>query len=448
MAAATKGVRQQELIEELEEAFDLAEGSHRPDLAEALALGLPDWAQPLLASSRYKCLYGGRGSGKSYAFADALLIEGLKRKIRVLCGREFQVSIKESVHALLKSRIEVLDLEDFYRVQDTTILGANGSSFIFKGVRHNVQSIKSMAGLTHCWLEEAQTISAESWKVLVPTIREEGSEIWVTFNPLNRTDTVYQELVEKARPNAYVERVNWNRNPHFPSVLDDERRAMAATDPDAYEHIWEGGFWEKSDAQILAGKWAIEDFEPEVSWDGPYHGADWGFGTDPTAAVKCWIHNRCLWIDRESYAHNLELDDTSALWIADIPGIDQHVVRVDSSRPDSISHVRRGRAAQGTDRGCPPIPRLVGAVKGPGSVEDGIAHLRSYDKIVIHPRCKHMAEEARLYSYKVDRISGDILPIIVDAHNHLIDSLRYALEPIIRAIAPLRRQTPIAQRRW
>jgi phage terminase large subunit len=135
------------------------------------------------------------------------------------------------VHHLLKERIALLGLDDFYQAQESTIVGLNGSQFIFKGIRLNVQSVKSMSGLTHCWIEEGQTISAESWQVLVPTIREEGSEIWVTFNPLNKTDTVYQELVEKKRDNAYVDRVNWDRNPHFPKVLDEERRSMLATDP-------------------------------------------------------------------------------------------------------------------------------------------------------------------------------------------------------------------------
>nr|WP_290224079.1 PBSX family phage terminase large subunit [Trichocoleus desertorum] len=420
--AAPRVSKQQELIDELEEQFDLKDKGDRPDLAAKLAQGLTDWAQPLFLPKRYKCLWGGRGSGKSWAAADALLIEGLRRKIRVLCAREFQASMRDSVHALLKGRIEVLGIEDFYKVQDTIILGSNGSSFIFRGVRHNVQSIKSMAGITHCWLEEAQTISAESWQVLVPTIREEGSEIWVTFNPLNKTDAVYQELVEKPRSNAYVERVNWDRNPYFPKVLDDERREMAATDSDTYQHIWEGGLWEQSDAQILNKKWIIDEFEPLEGWNGPYHGADFGFAKDPTTLIRCWVHQNRLYIEHESYAVGLELDHTSDRWKLDIEGCDRHTIRADSARPESISYLKRHG-----------IPKIEAVAKRPGSVEDGIAHLRSYEKIIIHPRCKHTAEEARLYSYKVDRLTGDVLPVVVDADNHMIDALRYALEPMICA---------------
>jgi phage terminase large subunit len=433
---ATQSVKQQ-YLEELDAEFGLKEEVGRPELAAQLAIGLTDWAQPLLLPKRYKCLYGGRGSGKSYAMADALLIEGLRRKIRVLCAREFQVSIKDSVHALLKERIAVLQLEDFYRVQDTTIVGANGSSFIFKGIRHNVQSIKSMAGLTHCWIEEAQTISSESWDVLIPTIREEGSEVWAAFNPHQETDKVYQELVTNKPENGYVERVNWDRNPHFTKVLDDERRKMQRTDPDAYSHIWEGGFWEKSDAQILSGKWIVDEFEPEEDWNGPYFGADFGFAKDPTTLVKCWVAGNRLYVERESYAVGLEIDATADRWKLDVPDCDRFVVRADSARPDSISYLKRHG-----------IHRIEGAVKRAGSVEDGIAHLRSYEKIVIHPRCKHMAEEARLWSYKIDRLTGDVLPIVVDAWNHCTDSLRYALEPMIRPIAPARRYAPTAQRNW
>lgn len=408
----------------------------RSALFEKLTGDLVDWAKPMLQPYRYKCLWGGRGSGKSYAICDVLLMEGIRRKIRVLCAREFQISIKDSVHFLLKERIEVLGLSGFYTVTRDSIAGTNGTTFIFKGVRHNVQSIKSTTGLTHCWIEEAQTISAESWQVLVPTIREEGSEIWVTFNPLNRSDVVYQELVERERNNAYVARVNWDRNPYFPAVLDDERRSMQATDPDAYHHIWEGGFWEKSDAQILSGKWVVDEFEPIEGWNGPYFGADFGFAKDPTTLIKCWVNDRKLYVEYESYAVGLELDHTSDRWKQDVPDCEQHVIRADSARPESISYLRRHG-----------MPQITAVQKRPGSVEDGIAHLRSYDKIIIHPRCKHTAEEARLYSYKTDRLSGDILRVVVDGWNHCWDGARYALAPMIHP-ALTRSHRPQSRSNW
>lgn len=397
-----------QLLRELEDGLGLR-GQGDLHRAAALSEGLIDWAKPLLQPYRYKCLYGGRGGGKSYGIADCLLIIGLSRKIRVLCAREFQVSIRDSVHALLKERISVLGLEDFYDVQQAVITGANGSVFLFKGIRHNVQSIKSMAGLTHCWVEEAQTISAESWQILVPTIREEGSEIWVSFNPLNETDIVYQDLIVKGRKNAYIRRVNWSDNPYFPDVLNEERLEMFATDPDAYHHIWEGGFWQASDAQVLKGKWIVAEFEPALNWDGPYLGADFGFSQDPTVLVKTWIFEKRLYIEYESYAVALELDYITERWLADIPDCDRYVIRADSARPESISYLRRHG-----------LPRIEPVKKWSGSVEDGIAHLRSYEKVIIHPRCPRTAEEARLYSYKRDRLSGQIQPVIVDSWNHCL----------------------------
>ncbi len=430
---ATRSLRQL-FVNEIERVFGLKKNDHgdRLALAAKLSKQLTSWAQPLLEPARYKCLWGGRGSGKSFAIADTLLIIGLTRPIRVLCAREFQVSIKESVHALLKERISALGLESYYRVTKDAIAGNNGSSFIFKGVRLNVQSIKSMAGITHLWLEEGQTISVDSWRVLPPTIRENGSEIWVTFNPLNKTDIIYKELVEKCRTDSYIRRVNWDENPHFPEVLHQERLDMQSTDPDAYHHIWEGGFWEHSDAQILKRKWVVEGFTPyedrdddlplqvKREWMGPYYGADFGFAKSPTTLVECWVFNNTLYVHRESYAVGLELDSTAARWMMNVPDCDRHTIRADSARPESISYLKRHG-----------IPKITGVKKKPGSVEDGIAHLLSYQKIVIHSSCKETAQEARLYSYKVDPVSGDILNVVIDAHNHCLDAIRYALQPLI-----------------
>ncbi|MFM7527940.1 MAG: PBSX family phage terminase large subunit [Nodosilinea sp.] len=300
----------------------------------------------------------------------------------------------------------------------------SGIETIFKGLRHNISSIKSISGITHCWVEEAQTISQKSWNDLVPSIRANGSEIWVTFNPYQKTDPIYQAFITSPGQlggETYIQRINWDLNPYFPAELDAERLAMQSTDPDLYDHIWEGECLENSESQVLHGKWLVDEFTPGADWQGPYYGADWGFAADPTAALKCWIHGNRIYVEHESYAHRLELDQTAQRWIQDVTGIEAHIVRVDNSRPESISHVSR--------RG---IPRLTAVRKWPGSVEDGISYLRSYDKIIVHPRCSHFSTEARLYSYKVDKLSGDILPQLVDAHNHLIDALRYALSPMIQ----------------
>lgn len=383
---------------------------------------MPHWAESLFRPFRYKVLFGGRGSGKSYAVADYLLIEALRRPCRILCAREFQNSLADSVLHLLEQRIDALDIRGDYDVQRETIIGTNGSQFIFKGVSNNVQSIKSMSGLTHLWLEEAQTVTKSSWDVLIPTIREPGSEIVVTFNPLNESDPTYQMFVA-ASPgdDAYIAKVNWRDNPHWPEELEKERVRLLHNDPILYSHVYDGECLERTDAQVFAGKFRVDSFEPAPSWDGPYCGLDFGFAQDPTAAVQCWIHERTLYIEREAGKIGLELDDTAKFVTGQIPDFGSHAVRADSARPESISYLKRHG-----------IPRIEGVHKGKGSVEDGVEFIKSFDEVVIHERCAGVYEEFRKYSYKVDRLSGDVLPVILDDWNHYIDAIRYALEPLMR----------------
>ena len=161
-----------------------------------LNVEFPEKLEFLFQPSRYKVLYGGRGSGKSWGVARALLVIGLQKSTRVLCAREFQNSISDSVHALLADQIKSLGLEDFYTVQNTSIFGKNGTEFLFAGLKHNITKIKSFEGVDVCWVEEAQTTSKSSWDVLIPTIRKENSEIWVTFNPELDTDETYKRFVD------------------------------------------------------------------------------------------------------------------------------------------------------------------------------------------------------------------------------------------------------------
>lgn len=399
-----------------------------------MRLDFPYWAENLFEPYRYKVLWGGRGSGKSYAVADVLLLLGASKPCRVLCAREFQNSLADSVLHLLSQRIEALGLAAFYEVQRETILGLNGTSFIFKGVRNNVQSIKSMSGLTHLWLEEAQTVSKESWAVLIPTIREPGSEIFVTFNPLKPDDPTYQMFVaESPGEDAYIAKVNWLDNPHWPAELEVERLRLKAKDPEMYQHVYEGGCLVHDESVIFNGKWEEGVRFPDDSWLGPYHGLDFGYALDPTAAVRCWISpdEAELYIDAEAGAIGLDLDDTAKFLKAKIPGIDKHSIIADSARPESIAHLARAKGPNGLNKEDY-LPRIEGAIKGPGSVEDGLDHLKTY-KIIVHPACPKTQEELLKYSYKVDRLTGEVLPIIVDKYNHFCDALRYSLEKVMKA---------------
>jgi phage terminase large subunit len=190
---------------------------------------------------RYKGAYGGRGSAKSWSFARALLILGAQQPLRILCAREVQKSIKQSVHKLLGDQIEAMGLSWFYEVLETEIRGKNGTEFAFSGLAtHTVDSIKSYEGCDICWVEEAHAVSKRSWDVLIPTIRKEGSEIWVSFNPELETDETYQRFVSNPPPNSNIVRMNYIDNPWFSDVLEQERQHCKLTDPKGYENIWEG----------------------------------------------------------------------------------------------------------------------------------------------------------------------------------------------------------------
>ena len=206
----------------------------------------------LFEPSRYKVLYGGRGSGKSWGVARALLLMGMNKPIRVLCARELQNSITDSVHALLADQIKTLNLESFYEIQNTVIYGKNGTEFLFAGLKHNVTKIKSFEGVDVCWVEEAQTVSKSSWDVLLPTIRKDGSEIWITFNPELDTDETYKRFVIVPPANAVVQKVNWSDNPWFPQVLRDEKDDLKARDMDAYLNVWEGNTRQVLDGAVYA----------------------------------------------------------------------------------------------------------------------------------------------------------------------------------------------------
>jgi len=387
----------------------------------------PKWATEVFDSDsqydipiRYRVAYGGRGSTKSWEFARRALRLAMRKKIRFLCGRELQVSIKDSVHKLLVDQIELLGLQGNFRWTDKKIISITGSEFIFKGIRHNTQEIKSTEGIDICWIEEAHSVSKESWEVLDPTVRKPNSEVWLTFNPDLETDPMYKEFVVNPPANAIVRKVNSDENPWFPDVLRVQRERLKEVDYIAYLHVWNGEPRSNSDAQILFGKWRVESFEPDDDWGAPYFGADWGFSQDPTTLIKHWIHNEILYIEYEAYGVKVDIDKTPKMFDK-IPDARKYVIYADNARPETISYMNRNG-----------YPKIKACAKWKGCVEDGIAHVRQYREIVVHPRCTNYIDECRLYSYKIDSKTNDILPQIVDKHNHCIDATRYALGKLIR----------------
>lgn len=372
---------------------------------------------------RYRGFFGGRGSGKSFNVAKMAAIWGYIEPLRILCTREFQNSIKYSFHAELKAAIASEPfLEMAYDVGVDYIRGKNGTEFLFKGLRNNTQSIKSLAKIDICIVEEAEDIAESAWEVLEPTIRAPKSEIWVIWNPKHRGSATDTRFRINTPPRSCVVEVNHNDNPFFPPALDELRKYQKATlDPARYEWIWEGAYYEQSDAQVFRGKFKEMAFEPQAHWHGAYFGLDFGFSQDPTAAIECYIADNRLYIYRDFSQVGVELDDTANKIIQKMPSIGQHVVRADNARPESISYLKRHG-----------LPRIAAVDKGKGSVEDGIEFIKSFDDVIIHPNCEATLREFKLYSYKVDRLSGDVLPVLLDANNHCIDALRYALEPIMK----------------
>jgi phage terminase large subunit len=405
-----------------------------------LRIETPEWALPLLNPARYKAAYGGRGSGKSHTFAE-LLIEAhiMDQTSRSVCVREVQKSLAQSVKRLLELKIEQMNAGAYFEVQEAVIKSKRGDGLIiFQGMQnHTADSIKSLEGYDRAWVEEAQSLSQRSLDLLRPTIRKPGSELWFTWNPSQASDPVDALLRgEKPPPDATVLEVNFDGNPWFPDVLRQEMEYDRSRDPDKYAHVWKGGYLQSSTARVFKN-WRVEEFDAPA--DAIHRlGADWGFANDPTVLVRCHIIGRTLYIDHEAYMVGCEITNTPDLFMT-IPEAERWPLVADSSRPETISHMRKHG-----------FPKIMAAVKGKDSVNEGIEWLKSYD-IVVHPRCTHTIDELTFYSYKTDPLTSKILPVLQDLNNHVIDALRYACEGVRRAGSVTRQIafTPIpTMNRW
>ena len=408
-------------------------------MGKVLQLQTPEWALPLLESSRYKGAWGGRGSGKSHMFAE-LMIEAhiMDQKRRSVCVREIQKSLSQSVKRLLENKIEQMNAGAYFEVQEAVIKSKKGDGLIiFQGMQnHTADSIKSLEGVDCAWVEEAQSLSQRSLDLLRPTIRKPGSELWFTWNPRQSSDPVDLLLRGITPPkDAKVLQVNYTDNPWFPEVLRDEMQYDLRRDPDKYQHVWMGQYLSNSNARVFKN-WRVDDFEAPA--DAIHRlGADWGFSVDPTTLVRCHIIGRTLYIDYEAYMVGCEIVNTPELFMT-VPESEKWPIVADSARPETISHMKRNG-----------FPKIMTAVKGPKSVEEGIEFLKNYD-IVVHSRCIHTIDELSLYSYKEDPLTAKILPVLEDKKNHVIDALRYACEAVRRAGAAKPASfTPIANvKRW
>ena len=380
--------------------------------------------------AKYRVFKGGRGSGKTRGLAlmAALRVYQMAQNGKdgvFLCSREHLNSLDESSMEEIKVAIRSVPwLNAYFEIGEKYIRTKNRRiAFVFAGLRHNLDSIKSKARILGNWTDEAESVSETAWRKLIPTIRDADAEIWLSYNPESPESATHRRFVEDPPSDCVITEMNWQDNPWWKESgleqvrLDDQRLRS-----DTYLHVWEGDFLTLTDAQVFRGRVEVDDFTVGDNWDGPYQGVDFGFSQDPTAALRCWIFNNTLFIEYEAGKVGLELDDTAQHISDRIPDFEKYAARADSARPESISYLKRHG-----------IPFMQSVKKWQGSVEDGVSFLKSFERIVVHSRCTSTAREFRLYSYKVDRLTGDILPVILDANNHWIDALRYALAPMIQA---------------
>lgn len=383
--------------------------------------------------ARYKGLHGGRGSGKSHAFADLAVFRAAYRGWRILCLREYQKSLSMSVKHLIEAKIKLHGLQDHFDILKSEIrCRHNGGLFVFEGMQaHNAHSIKSFEDFDVAWFEEAQAMSDRSLTVLRPTLRKQGSELWFSWNPEEEHAPV-EFLRHDPPPGSIVVEVNYGDNQWITQTLLDEMEYDRRRDPDKFAHVWGGGY-RRSSALRVFHNWTIEEFDAaEVEGlSGPYGGADWGFAVDPTVLVRIWVHPELkrIYVDHEAWAVKCKISDTPALFDT-VPGARKLRIRADSARPETIAEMKAAKDEIGN-----PAPfNIVPATKGKGSVIEGVEFLKSYD-IVVHPRCRHTIDELTHFKWKADRLTGEATSELEDANNHCIDALRYGLE-LVRGPRP------------
>lgn len=365
-------------------------------------------ATPTLKDMRYFAIFGGRGSSKSRAMATILILEAASKPCRILCCREVQRSIRDSVKRLLDDEIDRLGWRHAFHSTDAEIKNKlNGSLFIFAGLQHNIDSIKSMEGITHCWVEEAQTMSQGSIETLDPTIRTPGSKMFFTWNPKSPKDPVdvmFRGEENGPPPRSLVLQVNYQDNPWFPDVLREQMEYDKRTDFGKYQHVWEGAYLVRSNANVFQN-WRIEEFEaPEDAFFR--FGCDWGFSVDPTVLIRNYNIGRKIYIDYEAYQIGCEIDDTPALF-ATVPEADKWPIIADSASPERVAYMRKHG-----------YPKMMGAKKGRKSIEEGIGFLQSQE-IIVHPRCEKTIFELMNYKYRIDPQTNEITNVLEDKNNHL-----------------------------
>ena len=441
---------------------------------QATPIDFPAKLQGLFRPHRYKVLYGGRGSAKSWSAARALLIIAAKSKVRILCARELQNSISESVHKLLCDQIDALGLSHVYQIQQASIVcTATGSEFFFEGIRNNINKIKSYEGVDYCWVEEAHAVSSNSWGVLIPTIRKElkdpatgavtfKSEIWITFNPELETDATYKEFVLNPKPDSFVVKMNWRDNEWFPQVLFDEMLDLKSKDVDSYLHIWEGNCKANLEGAVYA-KELRAALEEDRICKLPY---------DPVTGVSTF------W--------DLGISDYTSIWFAQRVGFNYHIIDYYENTGYGLDHYLSTLQAKkyiydtlwlphdakarekGTGKSIEELAKSKGnrvRIVPKLKLFDGINAARTvFPKLLFDAdKCDIGIQHLRRYRYDVQKEHGQPTGTFSnspkhDEHSHAADALRYLAvglrEPKRNVTSKVREalgfvpRSPLAQDGW
>lgn len=372
----------------------------------------------------YRVLHGGRGSGKTLTMAKMVCIYVLSMAVAgksgtALCAREFLNSLSDSTLAEIKAAIDSEPdlLKPWFDVGEKYVRTRNlpgRVDFVFVGLRHNVDSVKSTARVLITWVDEAENVSEIAWRKLIPTVMRFGGEIFISYNPESVDSATHKRFRANASERILIEQVNYNDNPWFPEALERERQDDYKYRPETAGHIWEGDFLTLTEAQVFAGKFRQEAMEPPEGAT-PYFGLDFGFSNDPFAAVRIYKIGRVLLWRREAYKKGVlinRLGEEVRKGLGD--DVARYDIIADSSRPDDIGYLKQPINVSG---GSFQLPRIKASVKGKGSVEAGVEFIKSHDN-VIHPDCPNTFKEFKLYQYKVDKQSGSVLPVLLDSYNH------------------------------
>ena len=387
-----------------------------------MKMKIPKVYKPLWKKDkRFYFLRGGRGSGKSWAVADWLLVTLLRNPdLNLVCLREVQRSIKHSSKKLLSDRINMLGLNDYFEVLLTEIRVKHGNGvIIFNGLQdHTVDSIKSLEGFSLCWVEEAQTITSHSLELLIPTIRAEGSKIVFTYNPKNETDPI--ELLRDEKENKVVIHSTYLDNNFAPTTIYEEAEEMKKKRPQKYNHIYLGQYGQ-SEGLVFENVECRAIREIEVKGLECVQGLDFGYTNDPTAFCINYIDtvNKKFFVYDGFYKKGL-LNSQIANEIKKL-NAHKHIIFADSAEPKSIDTLKLDG-----------ISRIRAAIKGKDSINAGIDFLLDYE-IVINAHLKDFMQEAYNYTWAIDRKTNKPTNKPIDDFNHFWDSCRYSVSDKIAA---------------